>query len=344
MTLPTLPDDGGGPITHAWRAAHRLRRRWYRTRARRLPAPTVSVGNLHWGGTGKTPLVAAIARRLLEEGHLPAVLSRGYGRVSHGPLVVGRGSGPEVGPAEAGDEPFLLARELADAYVVVAETRFAAGEAALRLEPTPDLFLLDDGFSHLRLARDVDLLAIPRADPWGGDRLPPRGRLREPLASAGRADALLVTGDEVTPETATEVASGLARRGFRGPAFAAPTLALRPRRTDGTPFEAGGPVLLVTGVARPERVRRAAEAVGLDVAEHLAFADHHEYPEPSLERIRRRADRLGVSAILTTTKDEAKLADRLTTPLAVLPVEARIDPPFWPWLASRLAAVREDAS
>jgi tetraacyldisaccharide 4'-kinase len=332
-------------VTGAWKAVHRLRARWWLSHARRLPAPTVSVGNLHWGGTGKTPLVAAIARRFLEDGRRVAILSRGYGRRTRGTRIVGRGRGPEIGPAAAGDEPFLLARELPAAYVVVGESRLEAGRRALELTPPPDLFVLDDGFSHLRLARDADLLALPVGDPWGGDRLPPKGRLREPLESSRRAHGVLVTGLEATAERADAIARELARRGFTGRGFAAPTHGGEPCDPDGVPLVPAGPVLLVTGIARPERVRQAAEAQGLTVAEHLAFPDHHDYPPASLARIRARIEASGAVAVLTTAKDVAKLQGRVTAPLAVLPVEARIDPPFWPLLEGLLArAFHRDAA
>jgi tetraacyldisaccharide-1-P 4'-kinase len=190
------PPPAGSPWQRLYAAAHRLRRRWYRERARRLPLPVISVGNLHWGGGGKTPLVAAVAAHLRQRGLAVCILSRGYGRRGGGGVrIVSRGDGPLLAPAEAGDEPVLLAGELPGVAVVVGGDRHRAGLAALaRLRPAPDLFLLDDGFSHLALHRDLDLLAFPAADPFGGGRLWPGGRLREPLAAAARADAALLTG------------------------------------------------------------------------------------------------------------------------------------------------------
>ncbi|HEX2254119.1 MAG TPA: tetraacyldisaccharide 4'-kinase, partial [Thermoanaerobaculia bacterium] len=149
--------------------AHRLRGAWYRRRSRRLPRPVVSVGNLHFGGTGKTPLTAALAAHLRDAGIAVCILSRGYGSRGAGVRVVSTGEGPRLGPEEAGDEPVLLAGELPGVAVVVGADRFAAGSHALdHLTPRPDMFLLDDGFSHLGLARDIDLLAFPAADPFAG--------------------------------------------------------------------------------------------------------------------------------------------------------------------------------
>jgi tetraacyldisaccharide-1-P 4'-kinase len=189
------PPPADSPWQRLYAAAHRLRRRWYRERARRLPLPVICVGNLHWGGGGKTPLVAAVAGHLRQRGLAVCILSRGYGGHGHGVRVVSRGDGPLLAPAEAGDEPVQLAGELPGVAVVVGADRHRAGmEALANLRHAPDLFLLDDGFSHLALHRDLDLLAFPAADPFGGGRLWPGGRLREPLAASARADAALLTG------------------------------------------------------------------------------------------------------------------------------------------------------
>ena len=261
-----------------------------------------------------------------------AVLSRGYGRRTRGPLVVSRGRGPETDPESAGDEPFLMAEELPAVQVVVGERRADAGRLALELDPTPDLFLLDDGFSHLALARDVDLLAVPIGDPWGGGTLPPRGRLREPPESAARAHGLLITGREVPKDSVAEIRDGYRRYGFSGEAFAAPTVPGGVREVVGPRLPPDAIRLLVTGIARPERVAETAKDLGVRIAEHLAFPDHHEYPEASLDRIARSAAASGARGVVTTTKDLPKLRSRLDLPLAVLPVAAEIEEGFWTWL------------
>ena len=302
-----------------------------------------SVGNLHWGGTGKTPVVAAVASWLRQRGVAVAVLSRGYGRRGGGPLVVSTGAGPLVSPERAGDEPWLLAESLPDVPVAVAARRADAARLLLATLPAPPrLFLLDDGFSHLQLHRDLDLVVLPADDPFGGGRLLPSGRLREPLAATARAHALLLTGEAATPEGAREVGTALADYGFAGAAFACPTQAQLPRlMTEAVATVSGprGPLLLVTGIARPERVRRAAAAAGVAVADHLAFADHHAYPPRSVRLIARAAERAGAAGVLTTAKDRVKLAGKLALPLWELPVVAAPEPAFWSWLASRLPTV-----
>lgn len=332
------------PVRSPWQrlycAAHAWRRRRAEITARRLPRMVVSLGNLHWGGTGKTPLVAAIARHLAARGRQVAVLTRGYGGAARTPLVLSRGEGPLAPPAVAGDEPVELAHALPGVAIVVGRDRYAAGELALaELSPTPDLFLLDDGFSHVRLARDLDLLAIPLADPYGGGRLVPGGRLREPLESSRHAHAVLVTGADAAPQAAAEIGAGLARFGFTGTAFAAPPRFDPPRGMAGSqPPEPGTGALLVAGIARPERFVAAAESTGLRVVARMLFPDHHRYPPRSLRRIERARSAAGAAVVLTTAKDETKLAGRLLCPAAVLPLQAEPEAAFWRWLDARLEA------
>jgi tetraacyldisaccharide 4'-kinase len=326
----------GSPWQWLYGAAHGLRRRWYRSRASRLPRPVVSIGNLHWGGTGKTPLTAAVARHLVAAGRRVAILSRGYGRRDHRVRVVSTGQGPLLGPSVAGDEPVLLAGEAPGAAVVVAPRRHDAGRHALeRLDPPPDLFLLDDGFSHLSLRRDVDLLVFPRLDRLGGGRLWPGGRLREPLTAARHAHALLAEGGR---DEAEDLARALERHGFRGPVFAFDRRTETPRRVEGGPLPPGANVLLVSGVARPAAFEEAAATFELTIVGAVAFADHHDYPAASRREIARAFADSGAEWVLTTSKDRVKLLGRLDLPLAEIPLRVTVEETFWPWLDERLVA------
>lgn len=330
MKAPTPPLS---PWQLFYGAAHRVRRRWYQTRARRLPRPVVSVGNLHWGGSGKTPLVAAVAAHLRDRGLAVCILSRGYGRRGRGVRVVSTGQGPLLGPLLAGDEPVLLAGELPGVAVVVGPDRHRAGFQALhRLQPVPDIFLLDDGFSHLGLHRDLDLLAFPAADPFGKGRLAPSGRLREPLAAVARAHAVIMTEVPEFDGAGAALAEALRPYGFTGPGFASRTLPGAPRRSDGVELSPGARVFLVTAVARPDAVLQAARSLGLEIAGELRFSDHHAYPPASLARILENWRSSGAEAVLATSKDRVKLHGRLDAPLAELPIRAEPEPAFWKWL------------
>jgi len=334
------PSPPRSPWQQIYGLAHRWRRRHYRGRAARLPRPVISVGNLHWGGAGKTPLVAALALHLRDRELRVAILSRGYRSKGSGVRLVSDGRGPLLGPTLAGDEPVLLAEQLPGVAVLVGADRYAAGVQALeRIDPAPDLFLLDDGFSHLRLHRDLDLLAFPAIDPFAGGRLPPFGRLREPLSSSRWADAALLT--DAGEADGADLKRALEPHGFSGAAFASRTRVDPPHAERREPLPAGTRVLLVTGIARPERVVRAVGGFPLELADHLAFPDHHAYPEGSLERILEAQRRSGASWVLTTAKDHVKLLGRLEAPLAVLPVRAEPDPAFWEWLETRLLTLGE---
>jgi tetraacyldisaccharide 4'-kinase len=312
---------------------HRLRRAYYRRIAIRLPRVVVSIGNLHWGGGGKTPLVQAVALHLRDRGVRVAVLSRGYGRADDQIRVASTGEGPLLGPRLIGDEPALLAGSLPGVAVVVGADRAAAGRhALLRLDPRPDLFLLDDGFSHLRLARDLDILAFPWMDPWAGGRLVPSGRLREPLASSQRAHAAVLTGVPAIEDWGRQLAAGLARFGFTGPGFASRTVAQPPIADDRRTLARSTRVVAVAAIARPGSFFDQLANLGFDVVARESHRDHHDYSDDDVARLDALAGRHGAQAILTTAKDAVKLRGRLRTLLAELPVRAEPESGFWRWL------------
>jgi tetraacyldisaccharide 4'-kinase len=305
-----------------------------------VAVPVVSVGNLSWGGSGKTPLIAALAAHLRDGGMRVAVLSRGYRSASRGVRLVSAGEGPLLGPRVAGDEPVLLAGQLPGVAVVVGPDRAEAARHALeRLSPRPQLLLLDDGFSHLRLYRDLDLLAFPAADPFAGGRLPPSGRLREPLASVRHADAALLTGAQQAGE-GQALAEALRPFGFQGPGFASFSRLSPPRPVGpGAELRRGARVLLVAAIARPQAFFAAARAQGLEVAGELGLPDHHSYPASTLEEIDRAAAAAGAEAVVVTGKDRVKLQGRLRAALYELPLRAEPEPAFWLWFDERLRGI-----
>lgn len=346
MTALTAGAPARSPWQRFYGAVLARRRRLAAAHAERLPVPVVSLGNLHWGGGGKTPFTAAVAADLSARGLSVAIVSRGYRRSSRGPLVVSLGAGPRVSWSAAGDEPFLLAELLPGVAVAVGEQRVEAARLLLReLAHSPDLFLLDDGFSHVALARDIELLLFPAADPFAGSRLAPAGRLREPLSAARHADAVVLTGAPANGLTTAgaDLAAALAPHGFSGPGFASASASGPPRSAAGTALAAGTRVVAFAGIARPEAFFRDAERQGLELAARLAFPDHHSYPDESIARIEGAFRRHRAAALLTTAKDALKLAGRLKPAAAVLPVVARPEPAFWEWFDARLAQVTRGA-
>ncbi|MBI4888476.1 MAG: tetraacyldisaccharide 4'-kinase [Acidobacteria bacterium] len=321
------------------------RRAWYGRpdRVRRLDRPVISVGNLVLGGSGKTPLVAALARLLSAAGERPSILSRGYGRqrAADGVLVVSDGEQVLAEAAQAGDEPCMLARALAGVPVFVSPDRYLSGRLAERRFGST-VHLLDDGFQHVRLARDIDLLAVRASDL--GERLLPFGRLREPLSAARAADALLVAGSD---EDAGALARALGvETVFRVAARYHPLRAISPAASSaGMP----GRALAVAGIARPEPFLTALRERGVDVAGEMVFRDHHWFTARDVEAIERAAAAAGADVVITTEKDAARLPASVgrdlmspRIPWAVLPLELTIEPPevFAAWLAGRLAAAR----
>jgi tetraacyldisaccharide 4'-kinase len=320
-------------LSAAYGRATRLRRSWYERhpQARRsLDRRVISVGNLSVGGSGKTPIVAALARQLVASGERPAILSRGYARrnVVDGVVIASDGTRVLAPVVETGDEPQMLAGSLPGVAVLVSPDRHLAGRIAeRRLGCT--VMLLDDGFQHLALGRDVDVVVMPASDLAGS--VFPYGRLREPLDAASSAVCLLVPGpaEDVARVEATF---------DRMPVFRVLTRSGPLRPPD--PGEAGGPpparVVAVAGIARPARFFSALRDQGYDVARELAFADHHWYTAKDLDRIDAAVRQAGADLVVTTEKDAARLPGRPRW--AALPVEAAIEPAelFASWLRERL--------
>ncbi len=228
-----------------------------------------------------------------------------------------------------------MAGDLPGVAVVVGPDRHEAGRHALeRLTPTPDIFVLDDGFSHLRLSRDLDLLASPADDPFGGGLLFPGGRLREPLTASARADAVILTGSE--PGAGQAFAEALRPSGFAGPGFSSRVRPQPARMESGGELDPGSRVLLVAAIARPERFTQTVHDLGFDVAGSVIFPDHHPYPQRDLDRVESDWKHSGADVVLTTSKDRIKLSGRLEIPLAELPIRAEPEAAFWDWLDTRL--------
>jgi tetraacyldisaccharide 4'-kinase len=329
------------PLSALYGKALALRADWYasgRLASRALARPSISVGNLTFGGTGKTPFVEFLARRLRFEGWRPAILSRGYGRLSRGVVVVGAGEGPLVSADEGGDEPVALARATSGVIVVVGERRADAARRAADLGA--NLFLLDDGYQHLAVRRDVNLLLLDARDPFGGGKLPPGGKLREPIGAARRADAFIFTRvDRGTP--APEAVRLLSELRPDAPVFHARIRPAGLRDERGAAIEAGALAdrrfLAVCGVAEPAQFRATLAELGLIPDERLEFRDHQRYGQRQLTAIRDAAERAGASFIVTTEKDAVKLAGNSPLPLVTVRLSVEVaEPGFFTFLASRL--------
>jgi tetraacyldisaccharide 4'-kinase len=292
------------PLSALYGAIVRVRNRRFESGAlkiNRLQGPVISIGNLSVGGSGKTPFLMALGELLKDHGVEFDVLTRGYGRATSGVALVD----PMGSSREFGDEPLLIARKL-EVPVIVGEDRYAAGQfAEQRLGPR--LHLLDDGFQHRRLARDFDIVMVDPRD--RRDTLLPVGRLREPLSSLMRADAIVLTNDAPC--------DGL---------LLAPYLVWRVQRDVVVPAELSRPCFAFCGIARPANFFDQLRTAGVALAGRRSFSDHHAYSESDVRKLLALRKRSGAEALVTTEKDAINLQSHLAAlaPLHVVPVRMEL--------------------
>lgn len=289
---------------------------------KRLPAPIISVGNLTVGGTGKTPMVIEIAEAVRQRGHRVAVLTRGY-VTKHG-----RNSASD---ASESDEAMLLRRRCPQAMVMVNPRRAAGGQAAI--EAGCDVLVMDDGFQHRRLGRDLDLVLVDATRPFGFGSMLPRGLLREPRGALRRAHLIVMTrSDQIDAERRKLLHGRLERLSGGLPVIEA---AHRPAcfvNLAGETVSIGDPsdirAVLFAGIANFDGFRQTVEAMGVEVAAAYEYPDHHVYGADELEGLRDVADNLEANALIATEKDAVKLEHRWrdgTCPLLILRMKMQFD-------------------
>jgi tetraacyldisaccharide 4'-kinase len=287
------------------------------------------------GGRGKTPLVALVARLLLAAGERPAILSRGYARRirEDGVVIVSDGVHLRADLDRSGDEPMMLARAVPGAAVLVCEQRaIAAAMAEHVLGAT--VAVLDDGFQHRSMRRDLDLVAIAPGDL--ADRRFPFGRLRDSPRALRKADAVIVDGalDKID-RSHWQCPTFAMTRHLGEPQAIDPAQPLPPR---------GAPVVALAGIAGPERFSRALETAGWTVAALVSFRDHHQYTPADLDRVTRAMRETGAAGILTTDKDAVRLRPLrpLPAPIAAVPLTVTLDRQleFESWLLESVRQIR----
>ena len=291
----------------------------------KLPCPVISIGNLAVGGTGKTPTVILIAGMLRDQGMRPAILSRGYGGSAVEDVnIVSDGNRVLMHPVEAGDEPVLMARALPGIPVLTGASRFDTGSYAIN-NLSADVLILDDGFQHRSLRRDVNIVLLDTNRPFGNGYLLPRGPLREAAEALKRADAVIRMGVPEKHDGTTEPIP------FPGPVFngyhhprdvvqagsgvAYPALALKGRK-----------VCAFTGIGVPESFKATLLGLNARIQSFIPFPDHYRYKERDLDDIRKTALRSSAEFIITTEKDAIKLSEyhHFCDNLLVLRTEIRL--------------------
>jgi len=274
--------------------------------SKRLPRPVISVGNIVVGGTGKTPMTIWIADYLMRRGKRVAVLTRGYGGRLEGQVaVVADGSRRLLEPADAGDEPCLLAAQLPGLIVVMGSDRYAAGCLAME-RFNPDIFILDDGFQHLKLRRDLDILLMDGKNPTGNGRMFPAGLLREPLSALRRAQLVLFTRSDGVDPDGIVLPEGVERCHARHQLTGFST----GRSAELRPFSdlKGLRGLAFAGIADPDGFFTTLEAAGVTLVATLAFPDHSSYGDEECAALARLKRSSRADFLVTTAKDAVKLA------------------------------------
>jgi tetraacyldisaccharide 4'-kinase len=308
-------------LARVWRWGARKKQRRDYARRRKLPAPVISVGNITMGGTGKTPCVLRLAEILKQRGHKPGILTRGYGRNSPQKHLALQ-PGAVVSAEHSGDEPQIFVRS-GLAPVGIGADRFDTGTLLVR-DFGAGVLLLDDGFQHQRLARNVDVVLIDALDPFGGGQVFPLGRLREAPAGLARAHLILITRSELS-DLAANIERQVHRWNVRAPVFRAGVEAQawvehrtdRRHRPAERPFERVG---VFCGLGNPEAFRRTLERMGVEPVAWVDFEDHHRYRPRELRRIAEGMIAQGATALATTEKDVMNLCEACDDLLAPLPL------------------------
>lgn len=287
---------------------YRLKTAYDLKRQKRLPSKVISIGNITSGGTGKTPAAIAVALEAKRRGLKPCVLTRGYKGSIKGPVRVTA----NMSAGEAGDEPLLMSRRLGDIPVVKCANRYEAGIYAINnLAPVPDLFVLDDGFQHRRLFRDIDILLVNSRDPFTGGKLLPVGLLREPLGQIKRADIIVIT--KTTDNNSREL-----RETIRGYNTVAPIFGSGYRLS--SVMEASGesrPIGWLNGkdvyafcaIGEPGSFKDSLVGAGARLRGFRAYGDHRRFTQGDMRKISNEAHVNGAPWIITTEKDIMRLQD-----------------------------------
>jgi tetraacyldisaccharide 4'-kinase len=327
---PWLPV--GWALAQLWKWGGRRRHSRDLARRRKLDVPVISVGNLTMGGAGKTPFVLRLAGLMRDRGRRPGILTRGYGRATPEKQLA-LPPGAAMSPLHTGDEPQIFLRS-GVAPVGIGGERFLAGRELIR-QFGVDLLLLDDGFQHVRLARNLDIVLIDALQPFGGGGLFPLGRLREPLEALARADIIVITRWAFS-DLPRAIETEARRRNPRVPIFRADIVprAWVEHRTGREvpvaepPFERAA---AFCGLGNPQAFRRTLASIGANPVDWVEFEDHHKYRPHEIARIASHARARGAAALLTTGKDAVNLCpgcDDLIAPLALywLDVAMTIEP------------------
>ncbi|MBF0317984.1 MAG: tetraacyldisaccharide 4'-kinase [Nitrospirae bacterium] len=320
-------------IEHVYNTGLTLKRNRAMKRRRHLCRRVISVGNITLGGTGKTPLVIALAQEALRIGMRPCILTRGYRGKTRGPCLVSSGNGPLMDVSEAGDEPVLMALRLPQVEIIKGPDRYEAAQ----LSRQADIFILDDAFQHFALHRDIDIVLVDCLRGFGNGRLFPAGPLREPLAQLARANIIVTTRNDNNLDnniitTLCNKARAAYPAGLTTEIYNAQHRPTCLRTTAGKDIPlsviAGQGVFAFCGIGNPDAFRLTLQSTGADVVGMAAFPDHHRYRNCDLKKILKKSG--NAQWIITTEKDIIKIRQNpLAEKVLCLLIDFEIDGGFY---------------
>ena len=289
---------------------------------RRLPCKVISIGNITLGGTGKTPTVLYLCSLLVKQGNKVSILSRGYGRRTKGTVLVSSGNGPLCKWEEAGDEPFMLAKKLKGIPIVVDEDRFRGGIFLVN-NYDPDIIIMDDGFQHRSLLRDLDIVLLNGSDKRADYKLLPYGKLREPWINIKRADVLLITKKVPGPFLKREVLE--TKLPCLQTKISAEVFKIKNNLETSLKQLMNIKVLLLSGIGDSEHFKQTAIYLGCIVGGVEAYPDHFKFTNKEILIAEKKANEVGADYIMTTEKDWVKLRNlNLSFPIAVIEIGIRV--------------------
>ncbi len=310
--------------------------------SKKLSCPIISIGNITVGGTGKTPMTIYVAQVVKNLGYKVAIISRGYkGKAEKIGGIVSDGKVLLMTPENAGDEPYLMANRLKDVPVIVGKNRFDAGRLAIR-KFDPDVIVLDDGFQHLMLQRDLDMVLLDYHRPFGNGHLLPRGVMREPVSALLHADAIILTKSDTRNDNETSMSPKKLRpyerikpvyRSFHHP-FVYKIINTEKKIFEKNIQEAlrqdsdclkGRTVFAFSGLADNHNFLRTLKRLKCNVSGFLNFPDHHPYSERDLDEILTTAKKSMSECIVTTEKDYVRIAHKIDWPGDLFVIGIEID-------------------
>ncbi|MFQ5456317.1 MAG: tetraacyldisaccharide 4'-kinase [Nitrospirota bacterium] len=295
-----------------------LYRRGIFFKTKELRSKVLSVGNLTLGGTGKTPIVIYLAEQLHNKGKRVGIISRGYKGKEKRVVLISDGKGVLSDPSSAGEEPYLIAARVKDIAVATGSDRFMAGNLIIK-EADSDIIIMDDGFQHISLNRDIDILLIDATNPFGNGYLIPRGILREPLSCIKRASAIMITRmDSINNERVLKsIIRDIKRYNKSAPIFKiwfrpAKLINLVTNKERGIELLKGKSIIAVSGIGNPEAFISGLVKSGVSQVFDMTYPDHYIYKRVDINDIKEVAGRQSVDLIITTEKDAVKIKELLS--------------------------------